>query len=312
MNRSRLIALWCAAVLVAGIAALALALVLGRGAPPPAPPGLDDNGRLAAWLGEIASYLGIILGVTTVGLSLVASGVLDHPWQHTHAVAAAVAALWSAFTLLEIGLLGWELNGRVELFDSTRAQALLVELILVVVAAAALNVSSGSFGALVGMVASLAALLPVVLVGHPRSADDPLLAGVSVSVHVVSSAMWVGGLVALGMLAAQGREWSTALHRYSQIALACVIALILSGVVNAAGRLTTLSQLFTTRYGAVVLLKIVLLCGLVAAGWVQRRYVVGRASLTRRRFLPVVATELTIMMLALALASALSRTPPPA
>jgi putative copper resistance protein D len=313
MSRTRLLAAWCAAVLAAGASTLALALLLGRGAPPPAPPGLDDGGRTAAWLGAIASYLGLVLGVVTVGLALVASGVLDRPRERPRAIATALAALWAALTVLQLGLLAWELRGRgVDVFDTSRAQALLVQLILVVVAAAAFNVSSGRFGTLLGAAAALAALLPVVLAGHPRSADNQLLASVSVSIHVVSAAIWVGGLSALFLVAlSDGNGWGDALRRYSRLAAGCVAALVLSGVVTTVGRLDAVSELLSSRYGAIVLLKIVFLVALVGAGWMQREYVVRRSPVTRRRFVPVASVEITIMVLTMALASALSRTPPP-
>ena len=50
---------------------------------------------------------------------------------------------------------------------------------------------------------------------------------------------------------------------------------------------------------------------LVGAGWLQREYVVRRSQLTRSRFLPVAGVEIMMMVLTTALASALSRTPPP-
>ena len=90
-----------------------------------------------------------------------------------------------------------------------------------------------------------------------------------------------------------------------------MVALALSGVVTSVGRLGAFSELLDSSYGAIVLLKIVMLAGLVCAGWLQRQYVVRRAPATLRKFVPVVSMELTVMVLTMALASALSRTPPP-
>jgi hypothetical protein len=60
-----------------------------------------------------------------------------------------------------------------------------------------------------------------------------------------------------------------------------------------------------------VTFKVVLLAGLAAAGWLQRRYVFAGTPMLRWHFLVVAALELTTMTMALALAAALERTPPP-
>jgi putative copper resistance protein D len=155
-------------------------------------------------------------------------------------------------------------------------------------------------------------LLPVVLAGHASSADRPWLAGVSVSVHVVGAAIWVGGLAGLGWLAAMDEdEWPGALARYSRLALTCVVGLTVFGSIATFQRLDSPGELLTSRYGAVVLLKVVLVCALVAAGWLQRRRTLLAQVVGRRPFVMIAGFELVTMTLALALAAALARTPPP-
>jgi len=312
MNRRALVAAWCAAVIVAGVALLALALVLGGGAPPAAPPGLTAPGRLPAWLGDLVAFVVVIVGVATVGFGLLGSGLLDRPWPAMRTVAAGAAGWWASLTIFQFGLLSWELRGQVDLLETTRARALLLQLLLVVVAALCWWLGRTRPLALVAMVASLGALLPTVLAGHPRSSDHPTVAVLSVSAHVIGAALWVGGLAAIGWLAAIGdARWGAALPRYSRLALVCVVILTLSGVVTSALRLDSPADLVTTKYGAIVTFKVVLLGGLVAAGWMQRRYVFGGTPILRRHFLAVAALELTTMSLAFALAVALARTPPP-
>jgi putative copper resistance protein D len=85
----------------------------------------------------------------------------------------------------------------------------------------------------------------------------------------------------------------------------------LSGVLTSSLRLHDLAELFTSKYGAIVFFKVVLLAGLVVAGWMQRRYVFGGTPILRRHFIAVAALELTTMSMAFALAVALARTPPP-
>lgn len=312
MNRRALVAAWCAAVIVAGVALVALALLLGGGAPPPAPPGLEDAGRVPAWIGDLVAFLVVLVGVATVGFGLLGSGLLDRPWPAMRTVAAGTAGWWASLTILQFGLLSWELRGQVDVLDTTRARALLLQLLFVVIAAVGFWLGRARPVVLLAMVASLAALLPTVLAGHPRSSDHPTVAVLSVSAHVVGAALWVGGLAAIGWLAAIGdARWGAALPRYSRLALVSVVVLTLSGVLTSALRLHSPAELFSSKYGAIITFKVVLLGGLVVAGWMQRRYVFGGTPILRRHFLAVAALELTTMAMAFALAVALARTPPP-
>jgi len=312
MSRRALVAAWCAAVVVAGVALLALALVLGGGAPLSPPPGLSDMGRVPAWIGSITAFVVVLVGVATVGFGLLGSGLLDRPWPAMRTVAAGAAGWWASLTFFQFGVLSWELREQVAVLDTTRARALLLQLLLAVAAAICWWFGRTRPVALIAMVCSLAALLPTVLVGHPRSSDHPAIAALSVSAHVVGAALWVGGLAAIGWLAAIGEaRWGAALPRYSRLALLCVVVLTLSGVLTSALRLNSLDELVTSRYGAIVTFKVVLLTGLVVAGWLQRHYVFVGTPMQRRHFLLVAALELTTMTMAFALAVALARTPPP-
>ena len=312
MSRRSFVTIWCLSAIVAGCAVLALALVLGGGAPPPAPPGLPDDARLPAWIGAVVSYGVLLVAVIAVGLGLLGCGALDRERPDMRSAAAAAATLWTSATLLQLGLLSWELGGGSEVFGSDRLRALVAQLVLVVVATGCWTFGRRRAAAIVGTMVAVAAVLPLVIVGHPASADHPVVTTLSVSAHVVGAVTWVGGLAALGWLAVREEpDWSGALPRYSRLAFASVVVLIVCGVVSALGRLTRPADLLTSGYGAILLLKVVLVCGLVAAGWLQREYVVHRVPVSRRHFVAVASMELTTMTLALALAVALARTPPP-
>lgn len=292
---------WATATVAAGVAVLALALVLGGGAPPAPPPGVADDSRIPAWTGEIVGYLALVAGVVAVGL-----GAL-----RVTAEAMAASAAWCALSVLQLGVLAWELAGRADVFAAPVGQALMAQAALAFVAACGWAVGAAAPGRSLALPAALAGMLPVVLAGHPRSAEHRWVASVSVSVHVLAAAVWIGGLLALAWLAVSRRDWRSQLPRYSTVATGCVAALAVSGVVAALGRVG-LGDLMASKYGALVVLKAVALLGLATAGWFQRQYVVRRTSTATRPFLALAAFELTTMALTMALAAALSRTPPPA
>lgn len=304
----RQFAVWAAASAAAAAFVLALALLLGGGAPAEPPPGLTGPARLPAWCSELAELLGLGVGVVAVGFGAMA--LLGS--REATRIAAGAAAGWTAVTVLQLGIRAWERDELGGLFGGVHGEALVIQGLCALVAAAGWAVADDAPGRLLAMPAAVVGLVPVSLVGHPRSSQHPWLAGASLSVHVVAAALWVGGLAALAWVAiARAEEWTAILPRYSWLAAGCAAAVVLSGVVAALERLTP-SELITSRYGAIVSLKVALLAGLVAAGWLQRRHVVPRARTARHGFVALATFELTAMAITLALASALAETPPPA
>ncbi|HEX5308446.1 MAG TPA: CopD family protein [Solirubrobacteraceae bacterium] len=102
--------------------------------------------------------------------------------------------------------------------------------------------------------------------------------------HVLAASVWVGGIACLliALPAATGqlqpRERSrlllATLARFSPFALAAVIAISLTGVIQAYIDVRSLHALVSTTYGELVLAKSALLACLVGLGWVNRRRVI--------------------------------------
>jgi copper transport protein len=129
----------------------------------------------------------------------------------------------------------------------------------------------------VGVAAGL--VVATAAVGHPVAGPSPVLAVTITAIHVAAMALWIGGLVALlaGLLrpGVRARDLGTALPRFSSLALGSVVALVLTGIVQAVREVGTPSALFASAYGWVLVAKIaVLLVVLGAAGisrvWVQQ------------------------------------------
>ena len=109
--------------------------------------------------------------------------------------------------------------------------------------------------------------------------------------------LWSGAVVgALVLVATDRAAFTRALPRVSALALWCVVAVGASGVVNAATRLFSLTNLVETSYGRLLLLKVLSLIVLVSIGLWHRRHVLpvlDRAS--RAAFLRVGALEALVM-----------------
>jgi copper transport protein len=141
--------------------------------------------------------------------------------------------------------------------------------------------------------------------GHARTLGG--LGLTSDILHVISAALWTGGLAFLvfALLNAGADRWplaTRAVPRFSNMAVGSVVVLLIAGVVSAYLQLRTWSALWDNTYGLLVLAKIVLVIPLLALGAYNNRYAVprlkaGMASvLERRRFLRAAAAELSIMV----------------
>ncbi len=125
--------------------------------------------------------------------------------------------------------------------------------------------------------------------GHASIQSPTLVFFPSDFLHVLGSSIWVGGvafmLLALPAATAelQGPKRSdlllAALIRFSPIALASVVVIAITGVVQAYIDVRTLDALFSSTYGQLLIVKTVLLVILIGLGWVNRERVI--PSLTR-------------------------------
>ncbi len=143
--------------------------------------------------------------------------------------------------------------------------------------------------------------------GHAAAAES-LLQPVADGVHALAAALWVGGLLALTVLAlAPGsRPGPEAFARFSRLALASVLVLVATGSLAALLELGAWDDLWDSRYGQVLSVKLVLVAGVVAVAVLSRRSVGSGGSPWRPVRYEAVGT-----VAVLALTSALAMTSPP-
>ena len=181
-----------------------------------------------------------------------------------------------------------------------------------------------------GLGAAYLALTPA-LAGH-ASVESPVWVFLPADVlHVLAASVWVGGIACLLLVlpvatrqlagADRGALLLATLGRFSPLALAAVITIAASGVVQAYIDVRSLHGLFHTTYGILVLVKVGLLLALIGLGWVNRervlpalkravgdRLTAGSAGVRARRTL---RAELTLMVTVFGVTAALiSYTPP--
>jgi copper transport protein len=279
----------------------------------------------AVALGIAVSVLGILLqGASAAGVSLLASlkGAIV-----SDTLKSRFGEVWGLRALVWAALGGLLVTARF----SRRAAIPMLR-----------PVSLGADGAAVGpypsrMLISLAALgvgylaITPALSGHPSTQGPEGVFFPADVVHVLGASVWVGGIACL--LAAlpvatrrlegpqRSRLLLATLVRFSPLALACVIAIAITGVVQAYIDVRSIHGLLHTTYGLLVIVKVVLLAGLIGLGWVNRERIIpalrrvveagvapGRGGVAVRRSM---RGELALMLAVLGVTAALvSYTPP--
>jgi putative copper resistance protein D len=156
------------------------------------------------------------------------------------------------------------------------------------------------------------ALVPIALTGHSQGAVAHNLAVSSMWLHLVPLALWVGGLATLGVVAHRlGEELPRAARRYSALALWCFALVGVSGVFSSVIRLNSPIELFTTSWGAILGLKILLYLGLGVMGWLHRERTIPQLSDRPGLFWRLAGVEVLVMGAISGLAVVLGSSAPP-
>ncbi len=311
----------------AGIGALSLVAALTA-------TGLPDPGPVTTIGLPFVRAAGEIAAVVAVGSFLFAAflvppqddGVLDVDGYRALRVGTVAAGAWAVCAALLVPLTIsdvsgqpitahlnpatlWSLANLINISTTWRWTALLAAVVTV----ASVPVLRWSWTPLL-LAGSLATLLPLGLTGHSSAGGSHDLATNSLLIHLVAGSIWAGGLLALLTHVLRGGQHSDlASRRFSAIALWCFVAMAVSGIVNALLRILP-SDLLTTNYGRLVVVKFVALCLLGVVGWRQRR--TGVVALQTDPSSPgslirLALIEALLFGLTFGVAVGLGRTPPP-
>lgn len=232
------------------------------------------------------------------------------------AVAAFGGAIVTAAILLAtpVDLLRLRLD---DALGVPEVKSLLITGILVVALAIGIRRVQTSSAAGLGVLVAIAALVPPALTAYPRNEPYVVLAGAALVIHVIAATTWVGGLAGLVRYGRASRNGlPLVLERFNQVAVLSSIAVLLSGLVSAAGRLAAMGggygkafdALTSDSYGALLIAKTAVFFVLIIGGWIHRRQVIDNLIEPGPRFWQLVGVELVIMAVALGLSVAISQT----
>jgi copper transport protein len=238
-------------------------------------------GRLfagAIGLGVIVSVLGVLLqGASAAGVSLWASlkGTIINDTLHSR-----FGEVWGlrAIDWLLLGALLW--TAKAIRRDALPAQSQSTPRGETVTPTAR---PPRAIVALLGIAAGYLALTPA-LAGHASIESPVAVFFPSDVLHVLAASVWVGGIACLLLVlptatrqlhsAERSRLLLGVLARFSPLALGSVIVIATTGVVQAYINVRSVSALFNTTYGVLILAKVALLLLLIGFGWVNRQRVI--------------------------------------
>lgn len=315
-------------VLVAFVA-LGGALVYGGAAAklPLADPGAVV--RIGLPIASLCVDLGAALTIGALALTCFALSPRRPEWNRALDIASAGAAFWTIgssvtgfFTFLSVSNVDVTLDekfGQSLAFFLTNTSLGLAWLIATLIAAATTVLCFAVRGVTPVLFVALlagAGLIPIAEQGHAAGTTSHIAAVTALALHIEGAAVWLGGLVTIVLLRPlleQGRV-GTVLARYSTLALLSFVVVVVSGVASAQIRIGSWSEL-GSRYGVLVIVKVIALILLGLFGVVHRRVLIGRMrtamTATRAAFWWFVAAELAFLGLASGVAAALARTQTP-
>ena len=299
----------------------------------PPPTGLPDAGAFVGWMLPITKAIFIAIQIVTVGLLLLAGfldpdmtkGIVSLHGRRALLKASIAAAIWSVsslfLALLELAnILGVTFTDVLDpgvittyAWEVDDVRALFVAMVLAAVVAIGSLASAKLDTVGIWLAVAFVAVAAPATAGHAAGLGDHTTALVSSVAHSVAAVAWVGGLIALGATVwRKPQSAAIAAKRFGYIAIASVIVLLASGVLSAYVRLGNVSDLWTSGYGYLILLKSALFVVLLALAAIIRRRVIPQLANnpTLRVFGKIALTELLIMALASGLGVALSLSAP--
>lgn len=230
-----------------------------------------------------------------------------------------LAWLWVAVALVGyLATLTVVVNGQFDVFGNdpsvllsiAPANALLASAVCAgIVAIAGESADSSLITALVAVVL-IGVAIPA-LAGH--GADASAAAALpSAVLHSVAACLWMAGVLALVSVgSASSLRLRDSARRFGWLAIGCVLVLAITGLFNALIRMSNPSQLFTTAFGWLVVIKLILLVGLMVIAAPLRLRVVEQLVGARPRttFLTITSMELVLLAIAVGLGIALAQSP---
>jgi len=303
-------------------------LVFSIGAPsaiaPPLEPQTDLAVRSGLWAARLVLMLGLIFGVGGTAFSILVADqtIAREEWPVGGLLLTGLLAtpLLIGFQGLDAlgepvpALLGWD-TWSAGLFATSFGRAAVLGATALVLAYAARQTGLRT-GIVLASLSLLVVSLAVASAGHAATASPTLLTRPALFLHAVTATLWIGALLPLAILFKQTSSGALlALKRFSAAIPLIVGVLILSGLALAIVQLRTVTALWTTDYGLVLLAKLALVGALLLLAALNRyrltKPILAGNETAARRLRRSILTEVVLGSLIIAVLGLWRFTPPP-
>jgi len=239
---------WVSQVRLAFAAVLAICLALQRSA-------------LCRWIGLVVTMVSGLTWVLLLTMSLSGESLGD---------AVISGALRDVLNLTQFGLVSQ------------------IRLALAIALAICLAFERSALWRRLALIAAVSLVASIAWTGHAASTPDKLgyLHLASDALHLTAASAWVGGLLPLSLLlraARRRKDWASfeldAVQRFSNLGIASVATLILSGFVNAWILVGSFRGLVVTGYGQLLMLKLAAFAAMLALAAFNRFVLTPRLAL---------------------------------
>ena len=308
-------------VFLLAITSFSIALIYGGAAWAPLPEGIPDSGQATSWILQFAVLANVVLGLRVFGLLVTwtflapTSGeTISRDGRSAVLHASSIAALWSLSAVIAglatmANVLGVPFK---EVFRQGFIATYLMELppsrsyVITAIIAMAIAIA-GVFLISLNSIALMAALAGAgiaspLLNSHAATLGSHSLALTSSVAHGLAMSAWVGCLWSVSSFV-KAKDLKV-VARFSALAATSVAVLAVSGIAAAYVRLDSVSDLWLSRYGQIVVLKTIYFAVLMALAVQIRARLTSTGSL--KKFL---AAEIAIISMAIAVGVALHSTP---
>lgn len=291
-----------------------------------APQAVRSNDALlrgAIWLVRLAIYVGLFVGA---GGAFFVAWIRAPSAPAMRVIGTSVELIALAALAFSVGLQGldamglspsslpgaevWAIGARGSFGLSAAIASAALLLALLSHRAGDVGARVMSLGALVGVGLALTAT------GHAATASPRWLTAPAVFAHGAALAFWVGSLIPLALAMGQPRQIAVdVLMRFSRVIPFAVAALLASGLLLAVVQLERVDALWTTNYGRVLTVKLVLVALLLAIALWNRLYLTPRigqgGAAPRRHMRRTIVAELVLVAAILGVVGLWRFTPPP-
>jgi copper transport protein len=260
-------------------------------------------------------YIGLVV---LLGAAWVAGTVTGADWRRTYrllsggCILSAIATVGITDSQLRSADVSWD-----SLFQTSLGGAFLTRAVPLAAIALALGavVRAGRVRRWSVIVAGIGAALSMLAdsaANHASSEAIPVIGVALQWLHILAVGIWIGSLPALLLTisAVPKESRRRLLERFALTSIACLLVVAVTGILRSIVAVGSWSQLLTTLYGILILVKVGLVVMLGVLGVMHRRNI-AQAEPSVRRFSKVGGAQMIAAVAALVLSATLVNVAPP-